>query len=111
MSDIRQQLTELVRGSECWHPDNLTAAVDAILEQFVVVPRSDITAMEYGVRQYRKDRCSWFVETASSREGAIAGARREWYDDDFEGRPRAYAVERPVLPAAQWAALTEDGDR
>lgn len=93
-----------------WHhglPD-FVAALDSLA---LVVPRSDIVGTEYGVEQYRHD-FGWHVERAFSRDGAIAAAEREHYDDDFEGRPRTRAVERPVLPPPPWSPvpLPEDGE-
>ncbi|MGW2666076.1 hypothetical protein ACWCW7_34415 [Nocardia tengchongensis] len=50
MSDntIRDQLTAILRDRENWHPDDLADAVDAILREFLVVPRSDLST-EFGI--------------------------------------------------------------
>lgn len=132
MSDIREALAQQLckaigaaAGRGAWFDDDhlgdfgfdgamdLYAVADAILATHLVVPRSDIVATEYGVRQYRHDRAGWHVERASSRDGAVAAAQHEHYDDDFEGRPRTQAVERPLIPTPPWSVipLPEDGEK
>lgn len=78
---------------------------DAIVERFLVVPRSDIVGTEYAVRHIASDGHEAEYSRAS-RLWAVEDARA-WHLDLNSGG-RMDAIERPVLP---WSVipLPEDG--
>ncbi|WP_280186258.1 MULTISPECIES: hypothetical protein [Nocardia] len=49
MTDIRQRLTALLLERIDWRDDDLADAVDVLLAEFLVVPRSEVE-VEYGVQ-------------------------------------------------------------
>lgn len=68
----RDRLTALLMPRENWHPDDLADAVDAILAEFLVVPRSEIVGTEYGWRSGPDAN----VRDAPTRDQAIRQAAR-----------------------------------
>jgi hypothetical protein len=105
MSDIREALAHAILvNAMCPGQEYIaTRVADAILAEFLVVPRSDIVGTEYGI----SDQTNTDVQFVGRRAEAIEGAR---WRRRFPGTSEACAHERPVLP---WSPipLPEDGEK
>lgn len=109
MSDQREALVQaIVHATEAnWDiaegHAGLSALADALLAEFLIVPRSDIQGYEYGVRSTRGG-----TRAFVARDSAVVFlAKRREAQIRVVGSSDAEVVERPILP---WAPSPEGGD-
>lgn len=99
-SDVRGQLIALLKPRENWHPDDLADAADAILAEFLVVPRSEIVGTEYGWQYLLNGQ--WQTVSTEDRQQAIDNAAYQRDSEGAEWAAPARAVERPIPP---WSVI------
>ncbi|WP_280465976.1 hypothetical protein [Nocardia brasiliensis] len=102
MSDTREALKDVFRAEYAKLPPGEyptgRALIDAILAEFLVIPRSEITGTEYGWRTVGRG-----VMKVDSRDEAIETARGIRELRRGRGEPHdVEAIERPALP---WSVI------
>ncbi|MCM6777903.1 hypothetical protein NDR87_31605 [Nocardia sp. CDC159] len=98
MANDRDRLIALLRKHLYDRGDRYETAADALLADWLIVPRSDIEGIEYGYRVTADDPThSTWTARAESEQQALAYAEH----------PAITAVQRPILP---WSPIPEGGD-
>jgi len=77
---------------------------DAVLAEFLVVPRSDIQSTEYSYRHRLPASGQWCSHLERSRAEALSAAGSVPTGETEWGTTEAEALERPVLP---WTPIPE----
>ncbi|WP_280389857.1 hypothetical protein [Nocardia wallacei] len=100
MSDVREALIRaIVRSSMCPGQDYLAAReADALLSEFLIVPRSDIRSWEYGVRSTIGGHVDDSYVSPGRASAAKFVSRRREAQIRLWGSSDAALIRRPILP-------------
>ena len=95
----RDVLAQAIRDHREWDDDEGTVLADALLAEFVIVPRSNIERYEYGVRYTHPKGHIEEAPIRALRESAAAFVeRRRAAQIRLAGSSDATLVQRPILP-------------